>query len=80
MITSHNLNYEVMNQWTQSYRILTEAIKSQQSKITVYGHDIKVTDLVSYKSIVYEHDKYDIVLDALARALIGHQKVDSWYQ
>lgn len=70
LIDDQNMNYALMDQWTESYRILAKAIKSWRSRITLYGYDLKSTDLSSYRQLVYERSPEDVVLDVLTTAMI----------
>jgi hypothetical protein len=81
LLYDKNMDYTTMEQWRKWYRTLSLAIKDGNIwDIVLYGEPIKVTDLDSYITRVYQMDQEQYLTDQFSRILFWHQAVDEYYE
>lgn len=81
LVYEKQMDYMLMEQWRKSYRTLSDAIKWWNLwTLSVYGKDIKVTDIESYVAALYSIDEDEYLTDQLTHIFFWHQAVDDYYE
>ena len=78
---ANTLHPQTLRQRFQSYNILAKKIKNNELwTLSVYGTELKPTELKRYVDTVYNQDPEQYIIDQLGRSLFWQSKMDEYYK